>query len=335
MKIKYNLIILIILILVFSNYTYAAQTISFTDIKTNDWYKENISLLVSLGGISGYPDGSFAPNKEITRAEFVKTLISSLGYQNVAKTSDHWASGYISLGESLHIVDKGAFKNLDLPITRYEMAIIISNTLHFNNESVPANIQEYKNLIKDFTKIKDNILSECVLESYVKGIVSGYPDGSFMGDKPLTRAEASSVIIRILNEEFRNIPNLPSNANYEEQVLKLINIERKNAKLSLLVLDHELNKVAKLKSEDMGVNNYFDHTSPNYGSPFDMMKKLGITYSAAAENIAKGYKTPEDVVNGWMNSPGHRKNILNPNYNKMGVGIYFGNSTYWTQLFTN
>ena len=79
-------------------------------------------------------------------------------------------------------------------------------------------------------------------------------------------------------------------------------------------------------------NNYFSHTSPTYGSPFQMMKSFGISYKTAGENIAKGYKTPGAVVNGWMNSSGHRANILNSSFTRIGVG-YVSNGHYWTQMF--
>ncbi len=81
--------------------------------------------------------------------------------------------------------------------------------------------------------------------------------------------------------------------------------------------------------------NYFDHNSPTYGSPFDMMKSFNIDYSAAGENIAKGQRSAQEVVTGWMNSQGHRENILNSNYNQIGVGcVADSNGTlYWTQMF--
>ena len=78
--------------------------------------------------------------------------------------------------------------------------------------------------------------------------------------------------------------------------------------------------------------NYFDHTSPTYGSPFDMMKSFGISYKAAGENIAMGQKTPEQVVQAWMDSPGHRANIMNSSFTHIGVG-YVASGNYWTQQF--
>lgn len=118
----------------------------------------------------------------------------------------------------------------------------------------------------------------------------------------------------------------------EKQVVELVNKERAKQGLPALKIDNELSKVARVKSNDMATNKYFDHTSPTYGSPFDMMKKFGIKYSTAGENIAMGQRTPEEVMKAWMNSDGHRANILNKNYTHIGVG-YVANGNYWTQEF--
>ncbi|KYD08535.1 CAP domain-containing protein [Heyndrickxia sporothermodurans] len=119
---------------------------------------------------------------------------------------------------------------------------------------------------------------------------------------------------------------------FEKQVVDLTNKERAINGLPALKIDTELSKVARTKSNDMAKNKYFDHTSPTYGSPFDMMKKFGISYRSAGENIAMGQRSPEEVVNAWMNSEGHRANILNKNYTHIGVG-YVENGNYWTQEF--
>ena len=130
-----------------------------------------------------------------------------------------------------------------------------------------------------------------------------------------------------------NIPTLDTGVlNYESEVVRLVNEIRAKNGLSALTEDWELSRVARYKSQDMKDNNYFSHTSPVYGSPFDMMKNFGISYRTAAENIAKGQSTPQAVVDAWMNSSGHRKNILNPSFKKIGVG-YVANGKYWTQMF--
>ena len=129
----------------------------------------------------------------------------------------------------------------------------------------------------------------------------------------------------------------PSNvSSIESEVVRLVNAERSKQGLSPLKMSAELSKVARTKSQDMADKNYFSHTSPTYGSPFDMMKQFGIKYNTAGENIAKGYDSAQSVVTGWMNSPGHRANILSPNFGTIGVGYVEKNgTTYWTQMFTN
>lgn len=123
----------------------------------------------------------------------------------------------------------------------------------------------------------------------------------------------------------------------EAEVVRLVNIERQKEGLQPLVASTELSNVARKKSEDMAQKNYFSHTSPTYGSPFDMMKSFGISYRTAGENIAKGQLTAQSVVNAWMNSSGHRANIMNPSFNKIGVGHFKSSNgtNYWTQMFTN
>ena len=117
---------------------------------------------------------------------------------------------------------------------------------------------------------------------------------------------------------------------YQSQVVTLVNQERAKAGLKALQVDTLLNKVATEKARDMDVNNYFSHTSPTYGSPFDMMKTFGVKYSYAGENIASGQPTPARVMQDWMNSPGHKANILNANFTKIGVGYVNGE---WVQMF--
>lgn len=119
---------------------------------------------------------------------------------------------------------------------------------------------------------------------------------------------------------------------FENEVLRLVNVERTKAGLSPLQMDESIRNVARVKATDMYKNRYFDHTSPTYGTPFDMLKKYGISYKAAGENIAKGQTTPQQVVNSWMNSSGHRANILSAKYTHIGIG-YEANGNHWVQMF--
>lgn len=312
-------ILMMVLILLGSNLSFGSTLkVNLIDVKPTDWYMPTVAKLIDLGGIQGYPDGSFKPNNSMTKAEFIKTLVISLGESEASKSNEHWASGYISKAESIKLLEKDKSGNIDKDISRLEAAEIVSNALTYLKEIYEIN-------------------SDPISRVSSKGIMSGYPDGSFKGENTLTRAEASTIIVRLLDKEMRTISIFKpkETANIHNEILRLVNIERNKSNLKPVIICTELSKVAELKSKDMAISNYFDHTSPTYGSPFNMMDQFGITYKAAAENIAKGYKTPESVVKGWMDSPGHRANILNANYGKMGIGLYTADVSYWTQMFTN
>ncbi|SDH83798.1 SafA/ExsA family spore coat assembly protein [Alteribacillus bidgolensis] len=131
------------------------------------------------------------------------------------------------------------------------------------------------------------------------------------------------------------VPAIDETKQIEREVIRLTNIKRQNHGLPKLKADWEVSRVARHKSRDMRNNGYFSHTSPNYGSPFEMLRDYNVNFRAAAENIAAGQQTASQVVEGWMDSPGHRKNILNESYTHIGVGYAEGgsHSVYWTQMF--
>ena len=133
--------------------------------------------------------------------------------------------------------------------------------------------------------------------------------------------------------QILTIPQVDTSVlSYENEVIRLVNEQRAQHGLAALSANWELSRVARYKSQDMVDNRYFSHTSPTYGSPFQMMKAFGISYRTAGENIAYGQRTPQAVVTAWMNSSGHRANILNASYKQIGVG-YVANGHYWTQMF--
>jgi len=131
------------------------------------------------------------------------------------------------------------------------------------------------------------------------------------------------------------IPNLQDIKTAENEVIRLVNIQRGNIGLPKLSTNWQLSRIARYKSQDMINKNYFSHISPTYGSPFNMMENFGLKFSAAGENIAMGQQTPSSVVTAWMNSPGHKANILNPSYTQIGVGLAKNSNgtCYWTQMF--
>lgn len=124
-------------------------------------------------------------------------------------------------------------------------------------------------------------------------------------------------------------------SGYASEVFDLVNQQRSTNSQSALTYSTEASKVAQAKAEDMAANNYFSHTSPTYGSAFDMLKANGVSYSSAGENIAKGQTSPSSVMKAWMNSSGHRANILSSSYRSVGIGCAADSSgtLYWVQVF--
>ncbi len=131
------------------------------------------------------------------------------------------------------------------------------------------------------------------------------------------------------------IPTTTAINSLENEVIRLTNIERTKNGLPALKANWQLSRCARYKSQDMINKNYFAHQSPTYGSPFDMIESFGISMAAGGENIAMGQRTPKEVVAAWMNSPGHRGNILSTSFTEIGAGCAKdkNGSYYWTQMF--
>lgn len=131
------------------------------------------------------------------------------------------------------------------------------------------------------------------------------------------------------------------NSKFINRVANLINVERTRADLDTLKVDSQLSQAAQIHSNSMAKNDFFSHVGIDGSSPFDRIQDAGYEYSTAAENIAAGYQTPKEVVQGWMGSAGHRANILNPDLTEIGIGHeYLANDTgsvnynhYWTTTF--
>lgn len=148
-----------------------------------------------------------------------------------------------------------------------------------------------------------------VSKKYIKAI---YPTNSGSSGSTSSLGSSSSSGSTVTTSSSMNAD--------EKEVFNLINKQRTNNGLSELKIDEELQRVARIKAEDMVLNNYFSHQSPTYGSPFDMLRSFKISYKSAGENIAAN-SSNVGAVNAWMNSSGHKANILSSNYNYTGIGV--------------
>ncbi len=183
-----------------------------------------------------------------------------------------------------------------------------SNTTVYNNYKPNYSTQQYAKQSAPSSTVK-------------KGNTSVYNNKNYMGS--YNNTSNSNPKNNATNTNNKNNTNTTVNISEEQTMLNFINKERTAQGLQPLSYDAALAKVARDKAKDMIDNNYFSHQSPTYGSPFDQMKSNGISYRYAGENLA-GAPDVNTAHTNLMNSDGHRKNILNPNYTKVGIGVLSG-----------
>lgn len=258
-------------------------------------------------------------------------------------------------------------------VNRAEMASIVSQTLFalgvkvdYDKADIAASIPDHDDIYLGY---EEHILT-CVAAGIITGVDAR---GTFDGYGFMTRAQAATVLCRLYDyvnggqEQLPEEPKEPEETKapvpeesqqpeetkapapeeskpstgssiditaWEREVFDLVNEIRVENGLAEFEYDDTLADVARAHSQDMIDRNFFDHYNPDGASPFDRMKAAGIRYTMAAENIAAGYPSPESVVEGWMNSPGHRANILSGNkYLGVGLALGGGYGYYWTQCF--
>ena len=180
------------------------QSAIFSDTNMSDWYYPHMEMLVEKGGINGYTDGTFKPNNTITNAEFVKIIVGLVSEADV-NASDHWAEGYIKKAKALGIVDADELVRADYdePIRRQTMAKYAARTMNkVLGETPTADTSTYIAEIKDWSDVCVNC-KEYVAEVYSKGVICGMPDGTFSGGSYTTRAEATTMLVRMIDASYR------------------------------------------------------------------------------------------------------------------------------------
>lgn len=204
------------------------------------------------------------------------------------------------------------------------------NEAQSNGNQFISILDEDGNKVELERTMSGNVMSLSPVISYESGA-----EYELVIDEKLTSAEGVELKEEIvmpfrIKESMKDGKNTYKSSEFEREVLTLVNKERERIGVSPVELSNPLGYVAHLKAEDMVDHDYFSHESPTFGSPFEMMREFGISFSAAGENIAAGHTSPEMVVEAWMNSPGHKKNILSASYTHLGVGY---ERNYWVQMF--
>lgn len=180
------------------------QSTIFTDTNINDWYYPHMKMLVEKGGINGYDDGTFKPNNTITNAEFVKIIVGLVDTGSIVYDA-HWAERYIQKAKGLGIVEADELpeSEYDEPIRRQRMAKFAARTMEkVLGETPTQNTEQYISQITDWTEVCE-ICKPYVAEVYSKGVICGMPDGSFSGGSYTTRAEATTMLVRMIDAGYR------------------------------------------------------------------------------------------------------------------------------------
>lgn len=323
----------------------------FIDLNNFDWAITEINELVNKGYIEGYGDGTFRPNQYATRAEAVSVIARSLEipldstFQLKAKdiSSSHPYYKEIRKLAELGIIQNSEYFRPEEPLTRAQIAKMLA--LAYKVEVDEVNKISFVDCPKSFWA-KNYIESLADVE-----IIKGKTENIFSPNSYVTRAQLSVLVSRGIDfqqkvesyqlaYDYLSKDYIPTINTYEEwtnEVIELVNEERKKAGVQPLVQDSALNQLAIIKAQDMIRWEYFDHYSPYYGHPWDMATLFDYEFTRFGENIARNFHHPKDVVEAWMASESHRENILRANYTHIGICVKSDDkgNNYWVQLFSS
>ena len=279
----------------------------FTDVGVTHWAYNTINELAGKGIITGYPDSTFKPSGTITTAEFLK-IVASLDGKEIEKTGNHWASGYIDYAKGKGYFPDGMFSEADFdkPITREKMAVVMAivagkKDSEAENAKVTAeNQKKLETAVKDYSSIC-NYCKENISKAMLKGIISGYPDGTFKPQNTANRAEASSMILRLINPSDR----------------KPFDLRTESEKL-----DAHVTKQGSMSEMPQSTIRSLAYGHPNYKyKMFDDSSIFQMKYSGIDE---MGY------YRVWMKINAHTVYLLDKNFNKIGDGMgLYGKLSEW------
>lgn len=195
-------IYLLLILLIFTP-VYAIVS-PFTDVDSSDWFYNQVTLLKEAAIISGYGDGTFRPENQISVEEFITLTIKVIQENPLEVDTKHWSDGFVEKALQMNIIQENEFVRLDREINRGEIARIV---LRAKDVIVPDNYQEYGTQITDLNEM-DNYWQNIAMRVYVSGLISGYPDGSFKLDETATRAEAVAILIKLYDSKYLTPPKL-------------------------------------------------------------------------------------------------------------------------------
>lgn len=328
--------------------TEAVQAKEYKDLTPEHWVYEAVQRLEAKGIMEREGD-YFKADEYVTRSEAsiaIANLLTTepeavpLQFRDVRKTHAHYQA-VEKLTAAGVIQNARYFKGSD-NLRRSQMAKMI--TLATGLEYETAHLLSFIDVTKEAWAY--NYIGAVTTAS----IMNGVSLENFYPERNVTRAQLATIIDRALyHKEHINytyahdylnkivIDTTNESREWAIEVASLTNGFRAQYNLPPLRYDRALEQITVIKAKDMIYGNYFEHDSPIYGQPWDLATIFDYNFVGYGENIARYFKTPKNTVLGWMNSPGHRKNILNPTYTHIGIGIakdQFGN-IYWVQHFAS
>lgn len=312
----------------------------FQDVAATDWFFADVVSVYELGLMNGTDPAAFSPQGPVTLAASI-TLCARLRAAwfgdteaFAQNTGAHWYDVYVSFAVKHGIWTPDAETDYEAPVSRGQLAALLWAALP-ENAYFPVN-QVDDGSIPDVAV--GHPRATAIYGLYRAGILTGQgEDGAFFPDRPLTRAELAAVTVRATDPDRRQSvtllnPELAAASARVNDVADLVNEARTQAGLSPVTLVAELSKAAQVRAEE--TTKSFSHTRPDGRDCFTILEEMGVTCQYAGENIAMGQRTAQEVMEAWMDSPGHRENILDPSFGRLGVAcVERGGSLYWVQLF--
>ncbi|WP_177194686.1 S-layer homology domain-containing protein [Alteribacillus iranensis] len=337
---------------------------SFQDIPESYWAYEEMEEMAEKGIVNGYPDGTYRPQTPVTRSQSAVIIGRALeidvggrpdpGFEDVSKEMS--SSPYIAALVEEGVFDQASHFRPGESLTRAQMAKVLTEAFDLKGTSSHS-----------FRDVDEDHWAYSYVNTLLSNdITTGTSPTTFSPNDPVTRTHLAVFIYRVLDEESdeppqedppdeedteepgNNQPSVIENIDdireayssemttMEAEVLRLVNDIRREHGLQPLKAEPDAVRLSRFKSEEMRDQNYFDHVSPDYGMDIGYDETFDAPIQIHGSNIAAGQPTPEAVVDAWMNSPGHRENILRDYYDGIGIGLAEGGSYgyYWTQLFT-
>ena len=330
-----------------------------SDVSETHWAREDIGRGVSLGFVDGFEDGTFRPSQPVSNAQFCAMVarVFCAGQLEDGETdgAEDWWAPYVRAAWEAGLLegttlggccDRGRDRLracADESISRYDMARILCRLAGQAGESVDlaGALDQAAARIADWAQVPEDCRGD-VAVCYALGLLNGLEDGAFGGRRSMDRAQACVVICRVMDlteDEAAGPVRLPQQPSSDpdslaDEVVRLVNELRAEEGLAPLAVDDSAARAAQVRAEEL--TGSYDHTRPDGRSCFTALDEAGASYWTAGENIAAGYSTAGDVVAAWMDSPGHRANILSGSFTKIGVGYFHtddGYRDYWVQMF--